>query len=225
MVLFGRKQRRAAVRRLIVMLRLIRETNGWCLRLAMYDIKWQLNLCSMVFRCRHGKLDNAYWWPAIDRRNLCETNACTAIGEHRFRFRTVTNKWYTFRRHHHRPIHFGVVHVCTYAEMCSAQWFPVNKMPKKKEKRKLSFHKLIPYSLYSWWCRSIYWPLMRHEYVVDAFHSLRWHERIGWVCVNGLPTNTMRVHNVATRYTHWADGAVRKVTENIFVNFREKVTQ
>lgn len=93
----------------------------------MHNIKWQLNLCSMAFQYRRDKSDNACSSPAIGRRNSCETDACTAIDVHRFRFRTKTNKLCIFRRHHRRPIRFGVERVYTYAEMYSFQWFPGEK--------------------------------------------------------------------------------------------------
>lgn len=78
----------------------------------------------MAFLYRHDISDNVYLSPAIDRRNLCGTNACTATDVRRFQFRIMTNKSYIFRHHRRLPAHFGVVHVCTYAEMYSFQSFP-----------------------------------------------------------------------------------------------------
>lgn len=64
---------------------------------------------------------------------------------------------------------------------------------------------------------SPHWPLMHREYVVDAFHSLRWHVQIDWVCViDEMRTNIVRVHNVATiQYSHWDVEAVRANNEEI----------
>lgn len=50
------------------------------------------------------------------------------LTEHHFQFQTLTNKWCIFHHHlHHHRDRFDVGHVCTCAEMCFFQWFPVGE--------------------------------------------------------------------------------------------------
>lgn len=57
-----------------------------------------------------------------------------AIVGHHFRFRTMTNKSYTFHRRHLRPAHFGGVHACICAAEYYARSFPNGNLKLKCEK-------------------------------------------------------------------------------------------